>query len=322
MIARSVSEVKRVARWAESMLYPGPLILGYHRVAVSNWDPQRLCVSPENLAAQLEAMTQAAQAISRQTLASAMRSGRKLERSFVVKFDDGYADSFEVAAPILEQFGVPATVFVTTGMIGGSFWWCEIEHLVQHSTRLPDKIEVKCDRYSFRWKRRSNSLKSRARLIQVLGSFFRSLPSDRQNEALQKVRAAFDHREAGSSRVLAMTAEQIAELARSNMMEIGSHMVTHTPLNDLNRVEQRDELLRSKQELEDICGYPIVSCAYPNGRFSADTPRIAREAGYTSGFTTMQKLAAPGCDPMLLPRLWPGDWDGERFTRWLKWWLR
>jgi peptidoglycan/xylan/chitin deacetylase (PgdA/CDA1 family) len=304
------------------MLRPGPLVLGYHRIAASNWDPEQLCVSPENFAAQLEAITQVAQAISRQTLAGAMCDSRNLDPSFVVTFDDGYADSLEMAAPILERAGVPATVFVSTGMIGGSFWWCELEHLVQHSTRLPDKIEVKCDRYNLDWKRRSNSLKSRAGLIDVLGRFFRSLPSDRQNEALQKIKAAFDHREAGSSGVLAMTVEQIAELSRSNLIEIGSHMVSHTPLNDLSQAEQRDELLRSKAVLEDICGYPIDSCAYPNGRFSADTPGIAREAGYTSGFTTIQKLAAPGCDPMLLPRLWPGDWDGERFTRWLKWWLR
>jgi peptidoglycan/xylan/chitin deacetylase (PgdA/CDA1 family) len=267
-------------------------------------------------------MTQVARAISGQTLADAARNGKNLGRTFTVTIDDGYADSLEMALPILEQFGVPATVFVTTGMIGRSFWWCEVEHLAQHSTRLPDKIEFDFDRSRFRWRKKSNSLRSRVRLTQQLGIFFRSLPSDRQNEALQTVKAAFDYREAGGSGILAMTAEQIASLASSDLIEVGSHMVTHTPLNNLGLAEQRDEMLKSKAELEHICGYPIVSCAYPNGSFSADTPRIAQESGYTSGFTTIPKLAAPGCDPMLLPRLWPGDWDGERFGHWLNWWLR
>lgn len=41
----------------------------------------------------------------------------------VVTFDDGYADNCEVAAPVLRHFNIPATFFVTAGLIGtsGSF---------------------------------------------------------------------------------------------------------------------------------------------------------------------------------------------------------
>lgn len=35
-----------------------------------------------------------------------------------VTFDDGWAGSFDVAGPILERFGMTATVFVTTGLVG------------------------------------------------------------------------------------------------------------------------------------------------------------------------------------------------------------
>ena len=207
-------------------------------------------------------------------------------------------------------------------MIGGSFWWCEIEHLIQHSARLPSQIDVKCDHHRFHWKRGSNSLRSRATLVQLLGNFFRSLPFDLQDVALQNVRAAFDDRVAGNCGVNAMTAEQIAAFAKSDVVEIGSHMVTHTSLHTLDPAKQRNEMLQSKRELEEICGHPIGSCSYPGGMYSEETTEIAREVGYVSGFTSTRKLAAPGCDPLLLPRLWPGDWDGERFSRWLKWWLR
>jgi peptidoglycan/xylan/chitin deacetylase (PgdA/CDA1 family) len=42
-----------------------------------------------------------------------------------ITFDDGYRDNFEVAAPILKEFGLPATFFVTTGFVQSEtvpFW--------------------------------------------------------------------------------------------------------------------------------------------------------------------------------------------------------
>lgn len=50
----------------------------------------------------------------------ACRRGVSLGGTLSVTFDDGYADNFTVAAPILEQFKIPATFFVTTSFIGTS----------------------------------------------------------------------------------------------------------------------------------------------------------------------------------------------------------
>lgn len=48
------------------------------------------------------------------------RRGRIMDGTLSVTFDDGYADNFTVAAPILQRLGIPATFFVTTSFIGTS----------------------------------------------------------------------------------------------------------------------------------------------------------------------------------------------------------
>src|SRR2546428_13081718 len=42
------------------------------------------------------------------------------ERPVVLTFDDGYADFFTAALPVLKQYGFVVTLYVTTGFIGGT----------------------------------------------------------------------------------------------------------------------------------------------------------------------------------------------------------
>jgi len=135
------------ARWLRSRFVGEGLILGYHRVADVARDTYSLCVTPQHFAEQLQVLHKYTQPISLRQLAKGLLDGNLPKRSVVVTFDDGYADVVDYAAPLLERYQIPATVFVSTGYVGREFWWDELERIVLSAAVLPDELslDVKVD---------------------------------------------------------------------------------------------------------------------------------------------------------------------------------
>ena len=44
-------------------------------------------------------------------------------RPVVITFDDGYRSNYEIAFPLLQRFGFPATIFLVSGLLGGRNVW-------------------------------------------------------------------------------------------------------------------------------------------------------------------------------------------------------
>ncbi|MBK7250065.1 MAG: polysaccharide deacetylase family protein [Gammaproteobacteria bacterium] len=92
-------------------------------------------------------------------------------------------------------------------------------------------------------------------------------------------------------------------------VEVHSHTWSHRPLQTLVDAEVRDELRRSRRDLEDGLGVPVFAASFPHGSFDARTVRIAAEEGYRLLCTSEARLNrahAPGegagTGPMLVGR--------------------
>jgi peptidoglycan/xylan/chitin deacetylase (PgdA/CDA1 family) len=102
------------------------VVLGYHGVAQSRRrdDLSMLLVSPERFRAQVELLLAAGFRFV--TLADFVREAGGLEPPAglaAITFDDGMRNNHEVAWPILAEYSIPATVYVTFGFIDGSSPW-------------------------------------------------------------------------------------------------------------------------------------------------------------------------------------------------------
>ena len=105
--------------------------------------------------------------------------------------------------------------------------------------------------------------------------------------------------------------EQIREM-HGHGLEIGSHSCSHPPsLIQLGEAHLRDELVRSRTELEELIQAPVTTFSYPHSRADRRTEAAVKDAGYHlalagEGFSfsryRMHRVYAPAGDGAALAR--------------------
>lgn len=220
-------------------------ILTYHRVVAPmegypiHHPFSGLVVTKDQFEQQLKFLRTNYAVISLSELAIKLQHKEDTSNCVVLTFDDGYLDNLTLALPLLEKYQVPATVFITTGLIDrtASLWWFELEYLLAGNDRLYEQI----GNYA---------------------SILKSLNLVQQSEVLQSLRKnrapfSYDH--------LLLTWAGVQTLAQSRFIEIGVHTKTHAVLSKLEPNALEDELRQSKVILEEKLQKPLGLFSYPYG---------------------------------------------------------
>lgn len=100
-------------------------ILGYHNVAMAPADVpfKLLYVSPDRFERQLWALRRIGlRGVSTSDGIARLNSGTS-RGCVVITFDDGYADTLDVAAPLLKRYGFSATCYVVSNAVGTYNSW-------------------------------------------------------------------------------------------------------------------------------------------------------------------------------------------------------
>lgn len=125
-MATSVSPVRSLVTPLRALRERRSVMLAYHGVSTSllGEDPHNLRVAPERFRAQVELLLEAGfELLTVADLADRARGGTPPAGLATLSFDDGMEDNHSVLLPILREYGIPATVYVTTGLIGEPNPW-------------------------------------------------------------------------------------------------------------------------------------------------------------------------------------------------------
>lgn len=103
-----------------------------------------------------------------------------------------------------------------------------------------------------------------------------------------------------------MTTDEVKEIAKSGLVEIGAHTMHHAYLPKLFYESALKEIVDSKSELEEKYGVTVVSFAYPYGAFDDNIAKMVEEAGFTNAVTTKGGIEVNQKNRFLLHRIHPG----------------
>lgn len=215
-------------------LTPLPLLL-YHSVD-RDCSPgyREWCVAPELFDEHLAMVDEMGfTCLTVSALRDAVTTGTLPPRPLAITFDDGRADFVEHAVPVLAARGLPATIYLVSGKLGGTSDW------------LPMAAE------------RTSPMMSWA--------------------------------DAG-----ALGAAGI---------ECGAHSMTHPHLDLLPTERARQEIVASRDELEQRLGVPVRTFAYPHGFHSRSVRDLVAAAGFDSACAVRDGWSHAAEDPFRVSRL-------------------
>ncbi len=336
-----MNTAQRATTKFKNMLSPRGLILMYHRIAEPDLDPWGLSVSPRHFAEHLEVIKKYFHPLSMRELVAHLQQGKVPNRSIVVTFDDGYADNFHNAKPLLEHYGVPATIYLVTEALveQRNFWWDELEWALLQPDTLPELLELTRNGKRYSWqlenerqytaadRQNDHQIRPWDALPGTRMAFFysvwqqlRELSKSERIEAIDEIRvwAGMPKKDQLANRILSK--EEVNLLGNNSLIELGAHTVTHPSLTTISSAQQIEEIAGSKRQLENILNHTVTSFSYPHGEYSAETIDLARNAGFHSATAIHFKCVFPGEDLFQLPRFQVDDWSGEKFLRQLVKW--
>ncbi len=295
------SLVGRMARRQRSLL-----ILAYHGVSLDDeheWRPD-LYISPERFRRRLTCLRDSGSSVlPLEEALTRLHAGSLPSRSVAITFDDGFFDFSQRALPVLQEFGYPATVYLTTHY---SKYRLPIYNLIldyllwksgQQTLLLPE-FGVAAPLSIATGSGRQHAVEQIRAWIQARGLDTKG--KDQVSEALAR-HLGLDYAELVQSRLLQIMApSEVQSIARAGV-DIQLHTHRHRMPDD--RASFETEIEENRRQITELTGKNPVHFCYPSGQYSATSAGWLKELKVDSATTCRHGMAFPDSGLFRLPRV-------------------
>jgi peptidoglycan/xylan/chitin deacetylase (PgdA/CDA1 family) len=220
----------------------------------------------------------------------ALQHDRFIQREVTTKplmaltFDDGQADNYFYALPILSKHTLKATFFIpVTAVEKGELLWHDRLGFAIKSLLAKGVDSRKCLIETLRRENLLSDNQSIAKIGDVVQRAKTLSIEDRLRIIVSLTKVAAIGQQPEFARI--MTVSEISELSHKGH-EVGSHSMTHCLMTECSDSALDYELAESRRRLEDWIQMPVSSFCYPNGNSDARTSSAVERAGYIRAVTT------------------------------------
>lgn len=286
--------------WPRTVARPRFAILCYHRIGRGGV-PIYSGLPAEVFEEQIKYLRKRYRVLSLEEMLREMAEPWVNPPAVAITFDDGYADLYTQAFPILQRYEIPATVYLTVGAIesGVVAWYDRAFVAFQVAPAMDFTLPLNPPR-QFRLGTPQERLRAAVEFI----SLMKSLPAADRKAVCESLEATVTLPADGLANRM-LTWEQVREMQAAGV-SFGTHTMTHPVVSRLRNSELQWELGESKRLLEERLQRRVLDFAFPFGKAEecGDAALdILAGLGYRSAVTTEAGLNYPETNLFALRRV-------------------
>lgn len=264
-------------------------ILSFHDLSPKTFESQVECLKP-------------CKPIPLNELIERYKSGKTIKNCFAITFDDGVENTIKENWSVCKKNNWPVTFYLPTDYLNGNSLPFQkiqlLEHLLENKIyKLPSIIDEK------------QKIVSKRELI----GFFKNIIYFKN---YQYVKNCLDYyldlipekiktKNFGDSTPKAIDWSEVKKISKNELSSFQSHGVTHTASSALSYKDLENEMIKSKELIEDCTGQKVNSFCYPYGsRRSINNLSIDLASRHFDYSTTLLKgRLKPNLNLHYLPRI-------------------